>query len=450
MKKALDLKKDSVSKLFFNYLIPAVMGMLIMSLHIVIDGIFVGRGIGSDGLAAVNIVVPFFSLFAAMGILIGLGGATVVSIKFGEGKEEEGNSIFTQSIVIAIIISIIITVVSELNIEKLSYILGANDKILLFVKEYMRVIIFFAPIFILVDVLNCFVRNDRAPKLSMYAMIIGAIINCCLDYIFIFKFHWELSGAALATGISNILSITILLMHFMFKKGDLKFVRTRFVVNDMIRIFKNGFPNFLAEMSLAAVTLVFNLVLMKMLGEIGVSAYGIINYIHALMLMVFIGISQAVQPIISYNYGAKEYERARESFKLAVEVSVVFGICFFMSGILFGKNMVKLFNNNNIELMELTTSGIKIYFINYLFMGVNMVTASYFQAIEKTKFSTIITLNRGLILIMAGLFILPKIFKINGIWITTPVAEAVTLFVCWVLLKTYKREIEKFKLIEEH
>ncbi|WP_427340810.1 MATE family efflux transporter [Caloranaerobacter sp. DY30410] len=441
MKKTLDLKNDSVSKLFLNYLIPAVLGMLIMSLHIVIDGIFVGRGIGSDGLAAVNIVVPLYSIFEAIGIFIGLGGATVASIKFGEGKNEEGSSIFTQAIILATIISITITVLSELNIEKLAYALGTNDKILPFVKNYMRILLYFAPVFVLTDVLSCFIRNDRAPQLSMYAMAAGAIINCCLDYIFIFKFHYGISGAALATGTGNIFSIIILLTHFIFKKGELKFVRTRFALNDLIRIFRNGLPNFLSEISLAVVTLAYNLVLMKMLGEIGVSAYSIINYIHALMLMIFMGISQAAQPIISYNYGAKEYERVRESFKLAVRISIVFGICFFMSGILFGKDMVKLFNNNNIELIETATTGIKIYFINYLFMGVNMVTASYFQAIEKAEFSMIITLSRGLMFTITGLFILPKIFNITGIWITTPLAELLTLYICYFFIRRFKRKI---------
>lgn len=368
MEKSLDLRKHSVPKVFLNYLIPAVIGMLIMSLHVVIDGIFVGRGIGSDGLAAVNIVVPLFSIFTAIGLLIGLGGSTIVSIKFGEGKKAEASSIFTQSILLATVIIMLITIVSEFNIERLSYILGANDKIFPYVKDYMKGILYFAPVFVLADCLSCFVRNDRAPKLSMYAMGIGAVINCCLDYIFIFKFQWGVGGAALATGAGNILSLIMLLMHFILKKGDLKFVKVRLVLNDIIKICKNGLPNFFAQMSLTVVTIAYNLVFMKMLGEIGVSAYSIVNYIHVLMLMVFMGIAQAVQPIISYNYGAKEYERVKQSFKLAVRVSIAFGIFFFISGILFGKSMVKLFNNDNIQLIELTTTGIKIYVINYLFI----------------------------------------------------------------------------------
>ncbi|MBF8983409.1 MATE family efflux transporter [Lutibacter sp. B2] len=443
MTKALDLKNDSVSKLFLHYLVPSVMGMLIMSLHIVIDGIFVGRGVGSDGLAAVNIVVPVYSLFAAIGLLIGLGGATLVSIKFGEGKEEEGSSIFTQAVLLAAIISITITVLMGLNIEKMSYILGANDKILDYVKDYMRIILYFSPLFVMVDVLSCFVRNDRAPQLSMYAMMIGAVINCCLDYIFIFKFHWGVSGAALATGAGNLISIIMLLMHFILKKGDLKFVRIKFVLNDVMRIFKNGFPSFLSEMSLAIVMLMYNLVCMKMLGEIGVSAYSIINYIYALVFMVFIGVSQAVQPIIGYNYGAKEYKRVRTSFKLAVYVSVVFGIGFFIVGLLFAKNMVELFNNNNKELIKLASIGMKIYFVNYLFMGVNIVITSYFQAIEEARCSTIVVLCRGLIFSMAGLFILPKIFSTNGIWLTAPVAELLTIVVCCFLL--YQNKVRTWR-----
>lgn len=440
MKNVLDLKNDSISKLLLNYLVPSVTGMLIISLHVIIEGIFVGRGVGSDGLAAINIVVPFFSLFAAIGFLIGLGGSTIVSIKFGEGKPEDASNIFTQSMLLAVIIIVLITIFGELNIEKLSCILGANDKILPLVKSYMRVLLYFAPVLVLTDALSCFVRNDKSPKLSMYAMIIGALVNCIFEYIFIFRLNLGINGAALGIGIGNALSLLMLLMHFILKKGELSFVKPKFVLTDIIRVFSNGLPNFLTEMSLAVVTLAFNLFFMKIAGELGVSSYSIVNYIHTLMLLVFIGIGQAAQPIISYNYGAKEYKRVQKCYVLCLSLSVVFGVVFFITGILFGKNMVELFNKNDMELMKLTIIGIKIYFISYLFMGANMATAAYFQSIEKPKLSTIVSLCRGLIFIMVGLLILPRILNVNGIWLTTPLAELLTFIICCMLLINQKNK----------
>lgn len=202
----------------------------------------------------------------------------------------------------------------------------------------------------------------------------------------------------------------------------------------IIRIIKNGFPSFLSEMSAAIVTLVYNLVFMRMLGDISVSAYSIVNYLHILMLMIFIGVAQATQPIIIYNYGAKEYERVRKSFRLSIFVSSILGVFFFMSGIISDKNMVQLFNKDNIGLIELASNGIKIYFTNYIFMGVNMVIISYFQAIEKAKTAAVLTLFRGLIFSVGGLIILPKIFNINGVWLTAPITEIITIFLSYFLL----------------
>ncbi|WP_432664064.1 MATE family efflux transporter [Wukongibacter baidiensis] len=441
MNNSLDLRNDKISKLFLNYFIPTVAGMLVMALHVVIDGIFVGRGIGSNGLAAVNIVVPVFTVFTGIGLLIGLGGATIVSIKLAQGKEDEASSIFTQSMVLSVVIMLTITILGLLNIEKLSYALGANDEILPLVVDYMRIVLYFSIIFTLGNAINCFIRNDGAPKLAMFCMILGGVINFILDYLFIFKFHWGVKGAAIATGAGNLIGLIILLMYFLRQKGKLRFVKTRFYKKDIIRIFENGLPTFLAEICISVVTIVHNLILMKMLGETGVSAYSIINYIHPLMLMIFMGTAQAVQPIISYNYGANEEKRVDETLKLTVKMSVILGIGFCLSGLLFSKQMVMLFLKNNPEVIQIASSGIRIFFLNYLFMGCNMVIAIYFQAIEHSKLSTIITLCRGLIFIILGLLILPKFSGINGVWLATPIAEFLTIVVSAFFLKYYKEQV---------
>lgn len=436
MKHNLDLQNTPVPKLFLNYLIPTVTGMLVMSLHIVIDGIFVGRGVGSDGLAAVNIAVPLFSFFIATGLLIGLGGATVVAIKFGEGNDEEACSIFTQSIVLIVIAVLIVMFLCQINLEKLAYALGANDRILFQVEGYMKNLLYFGLVYGLADALSCFVRNDGAPLLSMICMVVGAVINCALDYVFIFIFNWGVEGAALATGIGNTISTIILLMHFILKRGKLKFIKTSFNFSEIKRVLKVGFPSFLTEISMAVIICAHNLVLISITGELGVSAYSIISYINTLIILIFLGIAQAVQPIISFNLGAGEYKRVQESFKLAVRTAVIVGICSLFIGLLWGENMVKMFIENNTELIALATEGIKLYFINYLFMGFNIVVATYFQAIEKPKFSNIVTVCRGLLFVVAALLILPKLLNVNGVWLAVPTAELLTTLVSVFLLKS--------------
>lgn len=435
MNKDLDLKSNSVSKLFFKYLIPSVTGMLIMSLQIVIDGIFVGRGVGSDGLAGVNIVVPFFGLFIAIGLLIGLGGSTIVSIYLGQGKTNEARKIFTQSILVTFILIVPLAIISLLNIKKLCYLLGSNVEIYTYVYDYLSVTLCFSIVYVLNSALNCFVRNDGAPLFSMIGMVIGAVINCILDYVFIFIFHWGVKGAALATGIGCLISMSIFLMHFILKRKNLYFVKTSLNMNDLSRIFTNGFPSFFAEMSYAIVMLEFNWAFMKLNGELGVSAYSIVNYIHALMLMVFMGIAQAVQPIISYNFGIGEEKRYKKGLKLAMNTSLISGILFFATGLIFGENFVLLFVRENKELIDITTSGIRLYYISYLFMGINIVIAMFFQAIESSSVSTLLSVSRGLVFISIFVMILPVFMGVNGIWLATPFAEAITLIFSFYFLK---------------
>lgn len=435
MNKDLDLKNNSISKLFLNYLIPSITGMLIMSLQIVIDGIFVGRGVGSDGLAGVNIVVPFFGLFIAIGLLIGLGGSTIVSIYLGQGKVNEARKIFTQSVLVAILIIVPIALISLLNIKEVSYMLGANNEIYSHVYDYLSVTLVFSIIHVLNSALNCFVRNDGAPMFSMIGMVIGAVINCILDYVFIFIFHWGVKGAALATGIGCLISMLIFLIHFILKRKNLQFVKTNFNMNDLSRIFKNGFPSFFAEMSYAIVMLEFNWAFMRSYGELGVSAYSIVNYIHALMLMVFMGIAQAVQPIISYNFGIGEEERYKQGLKLAVNASLIFGMLFFAAGLLFGKHFVLLFVRDNKELIDITTSGIRLYYISYIFMGINIVIAMFFQAIESSGVSTLLSVSRGLAFISLFVVILPIFMGVDGIWLATPFAEMITLIFSLYFIK---------------
>lgn len=438
MTKSLNMENAPISKLFLTYFIPAVTGMLMMSLNIVIDGIFIGRGVGSNGLASINIIFPIFMLFLAIGLCIGIGGSTIISINFGEKKYQDAQDIFGQSMTLSIIISIVIIVLGNLYLDELAYFLGASTKIVGYVKDYLFILLNFSWAYIIGDALNCFVRNDSNPRLAMYSMVIGALVNCVLDYIFIFKFHWSLKGAALATGIAEIILVLILFYHFIGRIGELRFRISKLILNDVIRILRSGIPTFITEISTGAVALLFNLVLMSLIREIGVSAYSIINYVHALVIMIFVGISQAIQPIISYNYGAKKEERVKQINKLGIKVSLILGVSFFVIGIFFGQNIVKLFNKNDLQLIELTTGAMKLYFIAYLFMGSNIVIATYFQSIEKVRISTTISMLRSFFFVVIGLYILSKMFHVTGVWLAIPCAEFLTLLVSCYFLKFNK------------
>ncbi|SMB84918.1 putative efflux protein, MATE family [Desulfonispora thiosulfatigenes DSM 11270] len=438
MTKKIDLENDSIARLFYKYFIPSLIGMLMMSINIVIDGIFVGRAVGREGLASVNICFPIFMLLIALALWIGIGGATVISVYFGQKEYQKGQNIFGQCMTLAVIITIIITILGNIYLEKIAYLLGADAKLLHYVTGYLRILFFFSFTFILGDSLNALIRNDGNPNLVMYAMSAGAIINIILDYLFIFIYKWGLEGASFATGLGQLAVFVVLLVHFIFKKGSLRLNFAKLKMKDTARIFSNGTPVFITEIATGVIALIFNLVLMDLSGDLGVSVYSIINYIHALVIMVFISISQAIQPIISYNFGANNFKRVNKVLWLGIKVSIFLGIFFYTIGLFFGKNITMLFNNEDLELINLASAAIKIYFSAYLFMGINVVIASFFQSMEKSRVSTIISLLRSFIFIILGLLVLTKFFHIKGVWLATPFSEILTLIVSLYLMKMYK------------
>lgn len=438
MVKKIDLENDSILVLFSKYFIPALIGMLMMSINIVIDGIFVGRAVGRIGLASVNICFPIFMLLIALALLIGIGGATVISVYFGQKKELEGQKVFGQCMVLAGITTIIITSLGNVYLEEIGYLLGADAKLIRPVTGYLRILFFFSFAFVLGDALNALIRNDGNPNLVMYAMVTGALLNIALDYLFIFVYHWGVEGASLATGLGQLAVLIILSTHFIFKRGILKFTIARLKLKDVARIARNGTPTFITEIATGVIALVFNLVLMNLSGDLGVSAYSVINYIHALAIMVFISIAQAIQPIISYNFGANNLKRINEVLKLGIKVSLILGIFFYLSGLFFGRQITLLFNNQDVDLINLTAKAIKIYFSAYLFMGANVVIASFFQAMEKTRIATVLSVLRSLIFINLGLVVLTKFFDVTGVWLATPFSEIMTLIVSLYILKMYK------------
>ena len=429
------LGKAPVKKLFLQYALPSSAGMVILAAHIFIDGIFVGRGIGSHGLAAVNIVLPVFSLIIAFGLLLGIGGATVFSIKHGEKKYREANKCFTQSLVLMIITSVLITVLGAVYLDEIAYLLGSDKDLLPYVKDYMRILLWFSLFIIVVDGLSDFVRNDGGPNCAMIATIIGALANCTLNYIFIFIMEWGLKGAALGTGLAQIVMLAFLSSHFISRRSNLRLCRCSLKINDITRIIKNGLTYFAVEISLGLVVMVFNMVLMDMAGEKGVAAYSVMLYMSALIVMIFMGIGQGIQPIISYNYGALQFERVNKIYRLSNVVTTIIGVLAFMMALLAGEHLVTLFVPGDKQLLELVVDGIGIYFIAFLIMGFNFCSIAYFQAVEKVVQAVVLSLLRGCVLVIAGLLIFPRVIGISGVWLSVPVAELMALTVALFMLK---------------
>ncbi|MGX4669987.1 MATE family efflux transporter [Cerasibacillus sp. JNUCC 74] len=423
------LGKQSVKKSFFQYFLPTIFGMMLMSVNIVIDGIFVGNGVGSVALASVNIAVPVFSIFISIALLIGVGGGTLYSIAVGAGDKEKGKRLFTISFALITIITIIIAVIGFIFIEPLAKLFGANAETLSYALDYMRILFIFSPILAWETCLSIFVRNDGDPQLAMIGLVVSAIVNIILNYIMIFVVKWEVTGAAVATMIATLIGLLIYTLHFLKKGSGLKFTTFKWNKRDLTQISTIGFPSFMSEAGIGIFVIGYNIAIAHYAGTNGIAAFSVINYLHTFMLLAFIGIGSSIQPMISYYYGAKKYTSIKQTVKIAEVTGILLGVLFLGIGYIGADLLVSIFGVETEEIQELAVKGIKLFFLGYLFMGINFIYMTYYQSIGYVRPSVGITLFRGFILLIAMLLFLPMLFGTAGVWLALPVTEALVALV---------------------
>lgn len=441
MNKEVDLLNGDIRKIFFKYLIPSVGGMLGISLYVLGDTMIVGRALGGQGLAALNISIPIINVLNGLGLLFGIGGSTALSVNRGQNKHEKVNDIFTKSIGLSIFFGILFTIFRIFFLDEFVLFLGASSDTFQMSKDYLGVLMFFSVPFILNSALTVFVRNDGAPRLAMIAMLSGSIVNVILDYVFIVIFKWGMWGGALATGFSPVLGLIVLSRHFIMKKNQLKLVKAKIELKTFKRIFSNGASSFVVEISAGIVIFAFNQSILKLAGDIGVSAYSVIANLSLIFAAVFIGVGQALQPIVSYNYGAGKLDRVYESVRFSIYVSMGLGILFYGIGLFFPENLVSIFIKDSGEIMEVAVRGIRLYFLSFIFMGVNIAMTSYIQSKEQARASLTISLTRGLFLVIFGLMILPRFFGMDGVWLTLPLVELITFIFSMLYFKKFRNAI---------
>lgn len=437
-----DLKNEKISKLFFVYLLPSVTGSLAIGVLIFIDTVFIGRGVGSLGLAALNTVLPVFTLYSSLGLLFGIGGATLASIISGRGEnKKEKNIIFSTSLYLSVFFSIIFTLIQKIFLKDIIYYLGATELIFPYAKSYLGIISSFTAFYIIPNTLNVFIRNDSNPNLSMWSMVSCGICNVLLDYLFIFKFNMGMKGASLATGISQVLYFSILLLHFFRKNNTLKLYIGKIRFENILKIVKIGMPSFINDVSSGLAIFIFNLILFKFSNELYVSAFSIILNINFLVYLIYVGVSQGTQPIISYNYGAKLFSRIEKVNKYGLSTNIIVSIFIIGLSFIFPNAIVGIFNKENEELIKIGVEALPRFFSASLFMGINIYLANFFQGIEQSKISSLLIFMRAFLFLAMGLFILPKFLGINGVWYATLFSELITLIFVLYFYKSYCSKI---------
>ncbi|TSB45272.1 MATE family efflux transporter [Alkalicoccobacillus porphyridii] len=431
------LDTQPIGRTFIKYLIPSLVGMLLMALNFVVDGIMVGNRLGHVALAGVGIAGPVYTIFVAMSLWIGIGGATLFSQSMGAKNVKRAHLIFTQSLVLIFSATLIIGIIAFIFREPLVYALGANEETYPFASAYLQVMLLFGFVFTIENACSVFVRNDRGPNLAMAALIVTAVSNVILNYIILYILNLGVAGAAAGTIISAALGILVLSLHFFKKSSQLRLVRLRFDWKLLSTAILLGFPSFLAEVGISVFTISHNVTLERLAGTDGVAAFSVLNYVHSVMLLMFLGMGSAVQPLVSYYHGGKQLSRKLQTIRIALWTATGAGLLFFIIGQAASRPIVSIFGQFETEVIELATSGIRIFFFAYLFMGINFVMMTYYQSIGNVRMATWITFAREILFMLIILFILPAFIGVTGVWLAIPIAELLVLISILFYIRRY-------------
>lgn len=437
----LTLGKESIGKLFVKYSIPSVIAMIVFSLYIVIDGIFVGNVIGSAGLSAVNLAMPFFGVAMAIGIMVAIGGGTITSIDLGRGDKKEARKTFSLAFYLLTGLALTVSLFTIMFTPAIAKILGSSEELLPLVVEYLRSLCLFLATFVGSSYLSSGLRVMGKPNHAMIADVLGAGLNIVLDYVFVVKLDMGLAGAGIASGVAFTVGYIFALVQYLKKDSILKFVKTEIDYKKIKKIFYNGSSEGITQFALAFSNYIFNIVLMIKLGELGVSAFSIILYIASLVTAVFAGICNGISPIISFNHGAKNRDRILQLMKIAKITILVIGILSTILMMFGGEFLIGMFTTGDQALIDLTVKATMLYSLGFIVNGLNILFSAYFTAIEDAKTSAIISALRGIVLLVIFIIVLPMIMGDTGIWLTVPFSELVTVIVAIKLVKKSKSNL---------
>ena len=425
----------NLTKQFFKYVSQNIFGLLGTSCYILADTYFIAQAAGTDGVTLLNLCLPIYNLIFAFGSMIGLGAATRYAILRAQG-DARAQRYFSNAIFSVCILAVPFMLVGIFRPDGLLRLMGGDADIVALGMNYARIFLMFTPFFMCNYVVASFVRNDGDPSLAMVATLSGSLFNVVFDYIFIFPMGLGLPGAALATAISPILSISVCSAHFIKKSNTITFVRKAPSVRLLAQSCQLGISGFVGELSSGVTTTVFNFLLLRLAGNVAVAAYGVVANFALVATAIFNGVAQGAQPLVSQCYGKNEMAGARKL--LLPGCGTALGLAALLYGVVFGYTdaLTALFNSENSALMAaFAHSGMRIYFVGYFFAGCNIVAAGYLGAVNRPAEASITSLCRGMVAIVVCSLVLSALFGMNGVWAAFPVSEAITLALTVFLLK---------------
>lgn len=438
------MKTKKILPLLVEFSIPAIIGMLVNAIYNIVDRIFIGNApeLGSIGLAGISVCYPVTLILMAIALMIGVGGATRFSISLGQEKKDRAGLYMGNALTLTVVFGIIFMVLGNLFLEPLLKILGASQTVLPHAEEYLSIILFGAVFQCVALAGNNFSRAQGNPRNSMVSQILGAGFNIVFDYILIMVFHMGMKGAALATIGGQLLS-AIWQLAFLFGKRTIISLNVELLklkATYVIDIIKTGIPAFFLQIANSVLNIILNSTLAKYGGDVALSAIGIVTSVQTLILMPIIGITHGQQPLISYNYGARETGRVKETIKYAAMGATIISVIGFLAIQLLTKNIVCMFNHEK-DVIALSCQALRIWFMFLPVLGCQTICANYFQAVGKIKISSVLNLLRQVIILIPCILILAELFGLYGIFYAAPIADGIAFIITMTLfIKALKKD----------
>lgn len=438
----MDLLRDKIKPIYLKLLYSSVGSALITSIFAIVDAMMVGNYHGPDGTASLAVFNPVWSFVYSLAIISSIGGSVLYAKLRGEENEEKANEYFSITIIFGIFLSIVAFSIIVLFEEPLFRFFGADDNLLNLASKYLVCIKYAIPFCIFSSIFSSFLRNDNNPILATVSVIIGGVFNAIGDYLFVFTFDMGIFGAGLATSLGLIISTLIMMIHFFKKNNTLKLVKPTKVFKRIIKITIAGFPAGITDLSLGIISILFNHQIMKYFGTNELAVYGIITQVTAFVQCCAYGTGQAAQPIISQNFGSKNYPRIRECLKYGIVTSIIIGVFWTIITILIPNSFVHLFMDPTEEVLQIAPKIIRTYSISYLLLVINIFITYYLQAIMKSKGSLILSILRGIVVSGIIIIILPIIFNDNSIWLTMLITEIIILIISLIMINNYTNKLK--------
>lgn len=430
MRVKIQLSEHFTYKKLLRFVFPSIIMMIFTSIYGVVDGLFVSNYVGKTAFAAVNLIMPFIMILGGLGFMVGTGGSAIVAKTLGEGKKKEANKYFSMLVYVTVAGGLLVSTFGFLFVRPIAGMLGAEGEMLEQCVLYARILFISLTAYMLQNVFQSFFVAAEKPQLGLFVTIAAGVTNMVLDFLFIGVFRWGVGGAAAATAVSEMVGGLVPLIYFGRKNGSLlRLTKTGIQGRIIVKACANGSSELVSNLSMSLVNMLYNFQLMRVAGENGVAAYGVIMYVNLIFVSTFLGYSIGSAPIVGYHYGAENHSELKNIFKKSMTLIGIWGILLVTLAVSLSSVLAQIFVGYDAELMAMTSHGFRLYALAFLINGFNIYGSAFFTALNNGLISAVISFLRTLVFQMTMVIVLPMILGIDGIWLAIVAAELLALLV---------------------